>query len=133
MAAVSSGRLVEFGDLASILYRWRDWGGDTGPKAFVQELVRTSTGAVRFLGAFTSRSTSHGMGDYVAREHWHISLGAIETFVSWETIEEITKDVSLESLPLDEDRRAIEAFRRAVERRRQGKQDFGQGLSIDDM
>ncbi len=36
------------------------------------------------------------MDDYVALEHWYISLGAIETFVPWETIEAVIKDVSLE-------------------------------------
>jgi hypothetical protein len=56
----------------------------------------------------------------------------IEDFVQWETIEALTKDTSVESLSSAEDRRAIEAFVRAVHRRRKGKPDYGVGINIGD-
>ena len=56
----------------------------------------------------------------------------IEDFVQWETIEALTKDISVESLSSAEDRRAIEALVRAVHRRRKEKPDYGVRINIGD-
>jgi hypothetical protein len=74
------------------------------------------------------------MTDYVVREHWYIGLKTVEEFVPWETIEAVIQDISVESLPADDDRRAVEAFRRAAKRRRQEKSDYGVGsiVGLDD-
>lgn len=122
-AAAEAGRITNLAEFRSILYRWREWAGDSVPGEYVQALVGKPQGALAFLKAFLSRSTSHTQGDYVAREHWYIRLKEIEAFVAWEVIEETIKEVSVESLQSDE-RRAVEAFLRAAERRRQGKPDF---------
>ena len=53
-AAASSGRLVQIGDLASILYRWKEWVGDTRPNAFVQELARLRPAQSRSCKRFCS-------------------------------------------------------------------------------
>lgn len=131
-AAAADGRLAKTADMASVLYRWKEWGGDDGPMQFVNVLVQTLDGTLAFLRAFLHRATSHGLGEFVAKERWYIPLKIIEDFVQWETIEALTKDISVESLSSAEDRRAIEAFVRAVHRRRKGKPDYGVGINIGD-
>ena len=129
-SAAASGRLATLPELPSILYRWKEWGGDANPSAYVRDFVKTPDGAILFLKAFLSRSMSHGMGDYVAREHWYIGLKSVEEFVSWEIIDAVLKGVSTESLVASDDRRAVDAFRRASKRRREGKPDYGAGYNV---
>jgi predicted KAP-like P-loop ATPase len=129
-SAAASGRLTTLPELPSILYRWKEWDGDVNPSAYARDLVKTPEGAILFLKGFLSRSMSHGMGDYVAREHWYIGLKSVEEFVPWEIIESVIQDVSIESLVAPDDRSAVEAFRRAAKRRRRGKPDYGAGYNV---
>jgi predicted KAP-like P-loop ATPase len=121
-AAAGDGRLGTNPHLAYLLYRWKEWAGEEEARVFSEELTRTSEGAVRLVTTFLLGSRAQGVQDFVARERWYIRLGDIEQFVRWEVIEEHLKSVPLESLAQRE-RRAVEAFRVAVRRRRQGKPD----------
>lgn len=131
-AAAVAGRLAGRLDLPSLLFRWKEWGGDDAPRAFVASMTNKPDGALSFLKAFLSRSTSQGMGDYIASEHLYINLGSIEKFVPWESIEAVTNDVQLGLQDANEGHQALKAFREAVKRRREGKPDLGAGVDDDD-
>ena len=131
-AVAAAGRLAGRLELSSLLFRWKQWGGDDAPRAFVASMTSKPDGALAFLKAFLSRSTSHGMGDYVGSERWYINLGSIEMFVPWESVEAVTKDVPLGPQDADEGHQALKAFREAVKRRREGKPDLGAGVIVDD-
>lgn len=129
--AASQGTLGESQGLLMILYRWREWAGDGPPREFADRLSQTSVGAVKLVSAFLTRSVSHGIEDYVGHERWYIRLPDVENFISWEELEGRLSAVEVDSLS-EEDRRAVEAFREAVERRRQGKPDSGGAILHED-
>jgi hypothetical protein len=54
---------------------------------FVKNLLETDEGLVDFITAFLGKSISHGMGDYVGKINWRISLKNIEDFVPIKDIE----------------------------------------------
>ena len=128
--AAEQGRLRENPDLGSILYRWRDWAGEAAARTFCEGVGETREGALALVTAFLLHSTSHGFGDHVGREHWFIRLSDLELFVPWETVEHSLEGLDV-ALGLRE-RQAVETFRKAVERRRQGKPDMGGMRRFDD-
>lgn len=130
-SAASAGRLAQNRDLMGILYRWKTWAGPEEARAFCGQMVRSQDGAVQLLVGFLLRSTSHGMGDYVTREHWSIKLANIEEFVSWETIEQRLDGLALNQVT-EEQKKAVEAFRKAVSRRRSGRPEGDRPLDHDD-
>ena len=71
------------------------------------------------------------MGDRVARTHWHIKLSDTENFADSERIESLLENVSLTSLS-ERDRHAVEAFRKALENKRDGKMEGLFGWDRDD-
>ena len=81
------GRLGKHRDLARILFRWRDWGEKTEPVEFVNKMIVGNEGLIDFITGFLSKSTSHGMGDYVGKIEWRIHLKSIEEFVGVEELE----------------------------------------------
>ncbi len=129
--AAEQGRLRGNPDLRSILYRWKDWAGEAAPRALCQKIATTREGALALVTGFLLRSTSHGFGDHVGREHWFIRLGDLELFIPWETVERSLEGVEVEALGQRE-RTAIETFRKAARRRRQGKPDMGDIRHWDD-
>lgn len=130
--AAASGQLARCSNLSLLLFRWREWGGENEPRAFVAQMTSTPSGAIKFLRAFLSRSTSYGTDDYVGKERWYIKLDHIEMFVPWESLEALIKDVPQASPDADEGHEAVRAFQEAVRRRREGKADIGTGDSDDD-
>ena len=129
--AASNGSLLENSNLLYILYRWREWGGGEGARAFCENLANNLDSAVRLVKSFLARSTSTGFGDYVGKENWYIRLKDVENFIPFETLEAALQNVSVESLK-DKDRLAVEEFRKAVERRRRGKPDYDGMFSRDE-
>jgi len=129
--AAATGKLAQAGMPLMLLYRWMDWAGPDGPKAFCGELARTTKGAVRLTEMFLQLSWVHTMGDYAGRERRHIVLEELETFVPWKQVEDALAGLDQNSLS-EEQRGAVTAFRRAVERREKGKPDYGRGRSRDD-
>lgn len=81
------GRLGKHRNLAYILFRWRDWGKTTEPVEFVEKMIERDEGLIDFITGFLSKSTSHGIGDYVGKIEWRIHLKSIEEFVDVEELE----------------------------------------------
>lgn len=120
----TSAMLQSHPKLAYILYRWREWTAPEEPRKWVTQLVESPKGVLSFLVAFLSQSQSHGMGDYVYRTHWRISLKSIEDFVPVDIIEEKIKGLKVEEFS-EKEQLAIRAFQKAVKRREEGKPDDG--------
>jgi predicted KAP-like P-loop ATPase len=121
-AAAESGALARHPQLASILYRWRDWASVEAPKAWAQRLIQSDEGILALLTAFLQQSTSQGMGDHTAKTHWSIRLSSLEPFVEIDKLEQ-----RVNALPPREfserQGEAIKQFQRAIKRRAQGKPD----------
>lgn len=62
---------------------------------------------------------------------WGITLSAMEELVALDDVEGAIAGISTEGLAA-EDLKAVEAFRKAMSRRRKGKPDYGVGITRDD-
>ena len=81
------GRLAKHRHLPSILFRWKDWGKRDKIDNFVNNMIKNDDGLIEFITSFLSKSTSHGMSDYVGRIHWRIHLKSVEEFVDLKEVE----------------------------------------------
>jgi hypothetical protein len=122
--AATNGDLDKNPHLLMILFRWSGWGGLELGKAFCARLASSQVGALKLLKAFVARGLSQSMGDYVGREHWFIQLANIEYFLPWEDVAKSLAGVDETALS-PEHKRAFDAFQEAIERRKEGKKDFG--------
>ena len=75
--------------LASILYSWKRLTEPSSQpvKEYTNKLIESDEGIVDLIAAFLSKSTSHGLRDYVGRVQWRIRLESIEDFVPPKDIE----------------------------------------------
>jgi predicted KAP-like P-loop ATPase len=120
--AANSDRLVTHSKMLEILYAWSRWDSADKPQRWVEKLVESRDGLLSFLIANLSRSTSHGVGDYVSEEHWRIRLDNMEKFIRVEILE--TKVAKLPTGDLtDKEQIAVKAFKKAIKRRQEGKPD----------
>lgn len=62
------------------------------------------------------------MGDHVPQEHWRINLKTVEDFVDIDALEGKVSKLSCENLN-DKQKKAVDAFRKAITRRQEGKSD----------
>jgi predicted KAP-like P-loop ATPase len=120
--AATSGALKSHPKMVYLLYRWGEWTSPEEPREWVGKLVESEEGLLALLTAFLQQSTSHGVGDYVARVYWYISLKSLEDFIPADLLAEKTQQLQLEKLD-DKERKAIHAFQRALKRREEGRSD----------
>jgi predicted KAP-like P-loop ATPase len=121
-AAASSGTLARHPELASILYRWRDWASVEKPRAWIQTLIQSDEGVLAFLTAFLQQSTSQTIGDHAVRTHWRIRLSSLEPFAEIEQLEHRVNSIKVRQLS-EEQSEAINQFRKAIQRKKQGRPD----------
>jgi len=129
--AATSAMLQSNPKLAYILYRWCEWASPEEPREWVKHLIDSKEGLFSFLVAFLSQSKSHGMGDYVYRTHWRISLKSIEDFVPVDIIEEKINELKVDELS-EKEQLAIRAFQKALKKREEGKSDDGWRVDEDE-
>lgn len=122
--AATSGKLAGHPHMHVLLYDWGRWGNPEKPKQWAQALIESTEGALTFLTACLSRSTSQGISDYVSKEHWRIHLKTVEEFVSVYALQKVIADVSPDIQP-EKVQNAIKAFQRAIKRRQEGMSDDG--------
>ncbi len=120
--AAASQRLAKNRHLAFILFRWREWTGEQEPKQWVNNLVATPDGLLDLLVGFTQRSASQTMGSYASRIHWRISLKDLELFVSVEELQQRVEQIAIDGLH-ERQQLAVQALKKALKRRAQGKPD----------
>lgn len=123
-ATAESGLLFSIPDAASLLYRWQEWGDKEELKHFLTLNLIQSGNAVKFLKAFVHTAHSSTVGDYVGKQHTYIKLGEIEQFASLDVINAALQNLDVGGLS-QEQRDAVMLFRKAEDRRSQGKPDFG--------
>ena len=121
-AAAKSGLLKKHLKLLRILYCWRIWESVDAPQKWVKKLICNNEGLLLFLNAVLQRSSSQGIGDYVAKIYWYISLKTIEDFIPVDLLEKKIRKIQVEKLT-EEEKRSIDAFHRALKRRQAGKSD----------
>lgn len=121
-AAAKSGLLQNHTKMLQILYCWRNWKSVEAPQVWVKRLIRSKEGLLIFLKAVLQQSTSQGMGDYVAKITWYIRLKTIEDFIIVNALEKKIKEIEIDKINTD-DKRAVDAFRKALKRRQAGKSD----------
>jgi predicted KAP-like P-loop ATPase len=83
----NDGRLKSHDKLASILFRWRDWGKEEDVMAFVADMIKDDSGLINFVTVFTGKSFSFGMSDHVGRMQWRIDLKSVDRFVDSKILE----------------------------------------------
>jgi predicted KAP-like P-loop ATPase len=55
--AAREDMLIDVPMLGHVLYRWRDWAGETEPQEWAQRHIETDTGLLRILEAFQGQSS----------------------------------------------------------------------------
>jgi predicted KAP-like P-loop ATPase len=118
--AAQNGELHKNRQLATLLYRWLQWGGSEAPRRWVQNLCSSPAGAIVLLNALTHRGFAQVDGDSVGRITVRVSLVELEKFVDIALLEEKIKQLPL-SDRTDDERVAIREFNKALRRRQEGK------------
>jgi len=130
--AAADGRLADNPFLVQVLYRWTEWGGSGPAKGFCQRFLATPGDVARFLTLFVQTSFSQGMRDFVSRENRYIGLSNVERLLPWTEIERALAGFDETTVEKEEEREAVELFRKAVARRRAGKPDYGEAAFDDE-
>lgn len=120
--AAASGVLRTCPHLTYILYRWREWASPEEPQQWVAGLIETSDGLLALLTGSLERHTTQGFKDYVPRISWRMRLQYLEDFVSLDVLMRHIEQLPLEDLT-EEQRRAVDAFQKALKRRQAGQPD----------
>ncbi|MGZ8221873.1 MAG: hypothetical protein ACXWT0_09520 [Methylobacter sp.] len=122
MADNTPADLMNHEHLVSFLYRWKRWGDDEKVTSWLKQQIKTPEGSLRLLKAFVGKSSSHGMGDYVAKVTSYIKLENIENFISIDEIQGVIEQIN-HSLLNKKEQEAIDAFHKAIDRREGGVSD----------
>lgn len=109
--------------LGSVLSFWQEWSSIDEAKAWVGTLIESREGLLRFLVAHTHEVRSYGIESYTYRSSWQTDLQGIERFVDPEQIESRLVGSVAETLEATQ-KEAVNAFRVALKRRREGKSGF---------
>lgn len=120
--AARSGALAKSPRLAFLLSAWQQWGKPDDVAKYIEVLTDTPNGTLQLLKSFVSRSVRQSVNEYVGRERLYMRGKEIETLIPMDTLDDLVRDLPSDDLS-DEDRRAINAFKKAVERRKLGKSD----------
>lgn len=112
--AAESGALKTHPRMEYVLYRWRRWAPLEEPRKWVEGLIESEDGLFSLLSVFLQRSTSQGI--------WSINLKSLEDFVPVEVLARKIDQLSIGEFG-DKAQRAIDAFRRALKRRQEGRAD----------
>ena len=91
------GRLKKHEHLLSILFSWKEWGQKKKIIVFINNMIKSDDGLIDFIAGFLSKSTSHGMSDYVGKTHWKIHIENVKEFVDLKEIESRIRNISSSS------------------------------------
>lgn len=122
MAENNPEKLMMHEHLVSFLYRWTRWGNEDKVIKWLKAQTESGEGCINLLKRFVSKSTSHTMGDYLAKIKSYIKLENIENFIEIEPI--VSKISDIDDKELDpQAKEAIKAFKDALEKREKGDTD----------
>ncbi|MGH9515925.1 MAG: KAP family P-loop NTPase fold protein [Terriglobales bacterium] len=121
-SAAASGTLSKHPKIAILLSLWQSWGKKEDVQEYINQLVQTDEGTLQLLKSLVLRSVSHGLGDYIGTERYYIRRVDVEALTNMDTLGSRVKSIKTTNLT-EEDRRAIKAFEKAMERKIAGKPD----------
>ncbi|WFU04545.1 P-loop NTPase fold protein (plasmid) [Rhizobium sp. CB3171] len=108
-------------DLASLLYRWRDYTGSVdAPKSWVASAIETDEGFAQLVARLMSIGTVHSAGDLVSSRVEQFDIKMLESFIS---VDEIRRRLPLddrERLTLEQ-QHALEVLKRSIESGERGR------------
>ena len=105
-----------------LLSLWLKWGDKVEVAIFIEDLTNTEVGVLQLLRSLAVRSFRKGVDSYATKERYYMRSKDIETLISPDSLNVKVRDISVERLA-EEDRRAVNAFRNAIERRKTGEAD----------
>jgi hypothetical protein len=109
--------LRKLAGLDYILWRWKEWAGEQPVRRWIEAEMKTSDDALWLLKLFLS--TSRRESDKVTFIRY-VRLDSLAEFVDIELVTKLTQCFDLKALDRD-DKRALRAFRQALEWRDAGK------------
>lgn len=83
------GKLGSTPTLGNILYRWKEWETEQEPKQFVDKLITSNEGVMQLLDGFTTRHSSQGIDDKVAKLKWVVSIDSMKPFVDIDKLKQL--------------------------------------------
>lgn len=98
--------------LARVLFRYRDWAGETEVKSYVARLIQDDEGLCDFLVGFLSEIRSQGIGDSVTRRTWRVQPDSVSRFLDHDVNDLLPR---CENILVDSPEWLTEQRRRAVE------------------
>lgn len=121
--AAASGALALHPKLAILLSLWSKWGKREDVSKYIEELTKTEAGTLQLLRSLVVRSVSYGAGDYTGTERYFMRRVDIETLMPMDALDARVQKLPATDKLTEEDRRAVVAFSKAVERRNTGERD----------
>jgi predicted KAP-like P-loop ATPase len=118
--AAADGTLARNPRLGELLSFWLEWSTDDEARNWVGALIESRDGLLSFLVSALREGRSYGLSRYGARSFWEVDLDGIEKLVALELIERKLAELRAEDLE-GKQRQAVEAFQKAMKRKREGK------------
>ena len=118
--AATDGTLSGNPRLGQLLGFWLAWSTGDEARNWVATLIESHYGLLSFLVASLRETRTYGVARYSARSSWCVDLEGIEKLVAPELIERKLAGVKTEELEAKPSQ-AVEAFRKAMKRKREGK------------
>ena len=117
--AAKTGVLLTNEDLSFLLSCWQKWADPQEAKNWAQEILEHEANVAPFLAGFAWKGSSQTVGSYYQRRQTHVSLSAVEAVADIQLVARAVKKLSKRKFSADE-KSAIAAFNRSLERRRKG-------------
>ena len=121
--AAADGTLLPNPKLADLLAFWQAWAQPDEAQSWVRGLVESRNGLLSFLVSCMRETKSYSLGSHAVRSTWRIDIQFVERFVEPELIEAKLAAFLSENLQ-ETERVAVEAFLKALKRKRTGKPPF---------
>ncbi|MBC8137988.1 MAG: AAA family ATPase [Fibrella sp.] len=86
--AGETGDLERHPMLAALLYRWRAWGDAREMQSYVNRLVETELGLIRFLTAWVSVSHESNSSDRISHPKKFVNLTSVGEFIAVDSLAE---------------------------------------------
>jgi predicted KAP-like P-loop ATPase len=80
------GNLLDNENFVEILYRWKEWDNSSEWKTYIESLLKTDEGLIKFIEKFISETYSHTFGDYGYRAIKKYNYEDLNAFVEIELI-----------------------------------------------
>ncbi len=103
LLAEDTERMLSQPDLASQLYRWREYSGSTSAaKQWVTTAIENDRNFARFVFCLMSRGTTTSWGDKVSVPHYTFNRDSIEDFIGIRIADERSEALDLRTLSPEE-------------------------------